>query len=454
MQVYWRLYRNEVRSTLLLSTPIIIGQLGNILMGLFDNAMVGAIEPVEYGAKAVAAAGVSNALFFLVTVLGFGSMMAVSTLVSINKAKRNFEECGAILKYSIVAAFIASVVTIGLLLLIVYNLEVFVQGTEIQAMAKDYLFIITLSTFPLLAGAAVKNFTDGLSFTVPAMVITLIGVGLNVFLNWLFIYGNWGIPVLGLNGAGYATLLSRVFIFGALLVYVYSAPKIKPYLSMKKGISLAAPQLKEIFRIGLPSGLQYFFEVGAFSAANVMTTWIGPYQSAAHQIALYLAAVSYMVSTGLSSGGSIRVSSAFSNEDIRGVRRAGQTALFLVLLCMGATATIFVLYNTVLPTYFNTHPDVVRYASILLIIAAIFQFSDGLQAVGLGILRGVKDVVHPTVITLVAYWLIGLPIAYVLAFRYNMDVQGIWYGLTIGLTISAIALTRRFWVLTSKKKLF
>ena len=450
MQIYWRLYRKEIKQTLLLSTPIIIGQLGNILMGLFDNAMVGGITPVEYGAKAVAAAGVSNALFFLVTVLGFGIMMAVSTLVSISKAKRDYEACGGYLKYAIVSAFLASLVLTALLAVVILNFDVFVQGEEIQALGKEYLLIITFSTFPLLAGAGIKNFTDGLSFTVPAMVITLVGVVLNIFLNWLLIYGNWGFEALGLSGAGYATVISRVFILITLLVYVYSAKKIKPYRQLKKGITISSPQLKEIFKMGLPSGLQYFFEVGAFSAANVMTTWIGPYQSAAHQIALYLAAVSYMVSTGFSAGGSIRVGTAFSEGDVKGVRRAGQSALFLVLVCMAVTATVFVVFNKTLPTYFNTYPDVVYYASILLLIAAIFQFSDGLQAVGLGILRGVKDVIYPTIVTLVAYWLIGLPVAYYLAFHLNMGVQGIWYGLTLGLTISAVFLTRRFLKLSAK----
>jgi multidrug resistance protein, MATE family len=454
MLKYWFLYRRDIKQTLILSLPIIVGQLGNILMGLFDNAMVGAIEPVEYGAMAVAAAGVSNALFFLVTVLGFGTMMAVSTLVSICKAKDDNYGCAEYLKYSIVAAFLITVVLTGVLLLTVYYFDVFVEGKEIQVLGKQYLLIITTSTFPLLAGLAVKNFADGLSFTKPAMVVTLLGVVLNIFLNWLFIYGNWGLPAWGLQGAGYATVLSRIFIFVVLLVYVYRSKLFVQYRRVSKGINLSSTHLKEIFKIGLPSGMQYFFEVGAFSVANVLTTRIGPFQSAAHQIALYLAAVSYMISTGFSAGGSIRVGTAFSEGNLRNIKRAGYSALFLVTATMAVTATIFIIFNTALPALFNKHPVVMEYTASLLLIAALFQFSDGAQAVGLGILRGLRDVRYPTIATLFSYWVIGLPLAYVCAFTLHMNVQGVWYGLTAGLTLAAVFLTRRFWVLTTKKKLF
>jgi MATE family multidrug resistance protein len=386
MQNFWERYRSDIRQTFFLSVPIVIGQLGTILMGLFDNAMVGAMEstefdpsePEKYGAIAVAAAGVSNAIFNLFAVLGSGIMMAVSTLVSISKAKRDTAACGGYLKYSLVASFLVTIIITAILLVVIANMQVFVKGEMIQQMGREYLLIITLGTFPMLAGLAVKNFTDGLSYThKPAMVITLIGVAMNVFLNWLFIYGNWGFPAWELKGAAYATVISRIFIFVALLVYVYRSKLFETYRKMPKGINLASPQLKQIFKIGLPSGLQYFFEVGAFAAANIMTTWIGPYQSAAHQVALYLAAATYMVSIGLSSGGAIRVGAAYSEGDLPAIRRAGYSALILVILSMAVTASLFVIFNQTLPELFNKQTNVMAYASSLLLIAALFQFSMG-----------------------------------------------------------------------------
>lgn len=450
MKTFLSTYRADIRETFTLSLPIIIGQLGNILMGVFDNAMVGAIEPVEYGAVAVAAAGVSNAVYFLVTVLGIGIMMAVSALVSISKAQSDEKACAEYLKYTMVAAFIITVFITAILLVVANNFSIFHQKPEVETLAKEYLYIIIVGIFPFLAGFGLKNFTDGLSYTIPAMAITLTGVCLNAFLNWLFIYGNWGFEAYGLAGAGYATVLSRIFIFVAMLVYIFKANIIAPYRRLTKGISLSSPYLKEIFKIGIPSGLQYFFEIGAFAAANVMTGWIGTFQSAAHQIALNLAAIAYMASTGISAAGGIRVGTAFGNKDKAGMKRAGYTALLMVVALMAVTATVFFSMNTELPVWFNKHPDVMYYTSTLLVIAALFQFSDGVQAVGLGILRGTKDVTWPTVITLVAYWVVGLPLAYFFAFWRDMGIEGIWYGLTIGLTVSAVMLTWRFVHLSSR----
>ncbi len=450
MASFWQTYRKDFRQTLILSTPIIIGQLGHILMGVFDNAMVGSLQPTAYGAVAVAAAGVSNSIFFLVTVLGVGVMMAVSTLVSISKAKKDTASCGEYLKYSIVASLITSVVLTIILLVCAYNFHVFQQPEAVEELAKEYFLLVSFSTFPLFAGFGVKNFTDGLSYTKPAMVVTLLGVLLNVFLNWLFIFGNWGMPALGLNGAGVATISSRVFIFIALLGYVFKSPLFVEYRKMSKGVNLKSSHLKEIFKIGLPSGLQYFFEIGAFTAANIMAGWLGAFQSAAHQIALTLSAVSYMVSLGISTAGSIRVSAAYGDNDKLAAKKAGYSALFMISGFMVVSAIIFLTCNSILPPLFNAQETVVKYAATLLLIAALFQFSDGAQAVGLGILRGLKDVKYPTGVTLVAYWLVGLPCAYFFAFTLNMDVQGIWYGLTIGLTVSAIFLTRRFIVLVNR----
>lgn len=435
----------------MLSLPIIVGQLTTIVMGLIDIAMVGVLKPAEYGAMAVAAAGVSTAMFFLCTVLGVGIMMGVSTLVSIAKAKNDLATCGEYLKYSLVAALLTTLLLTAMLIIPIAYFDVFVKGEQIQQMGREFLIILTLGTFPLLAGLGVKNFADGLSFTKPAMIISVIGVGINAFLNWLFIYGNWGFPSLGLNGAGYATGISRVFIFVALLVYVFRSQLFIPYRKFTKGISLSSIHLKNIFKIGFPSGLQYFFEVGAFAVANVLTTWIGTFQSAAHQVALNLAAFTYMISVGLSIGGSIRVGSAFSEKNYHKAKLAGYAALILVLFTMVISAILFIALHKVLPPVFNKHPEVIYYSGILMLIAALFQLSDGLQAVSLGILRGLTDVRYPTIVTLVAYWGIGLPLAWVFAFPLQLGVEGVWYGLTLGLTISAILLSRRFWVLTTRR---
>jgi len=208
--------------------------------------------------------------------------------------------------------------------------------------------------------------------------------------------------------------------------------------------SINWPIIKKILSLGLPSGMQYFFEVGAFSFAVVMVGWLGTKPQAAHQIAINLASISFMAVLGISVAGSIRVGNAVGMKDIQETRRAGFTATLLGASTMVVSGIVFVLFRNFLPTLYVNDQEVISYASSLLIIAALFQISDGTQAVGIGILRGLTDVKIPTLITFVAYWIVGLPVGYLLGFTYNMGVQGVWYGLLIGLTTSAILLTLRF----------
>jgi MATE family multidrug resistance protein len=202
--------------------------------------------------------------------------------------------------------------------------------------------------------------------------------------------------------------------------------------------------IKKILSLGLPSGFQYFFEVGAFSFAVVMVGWLGTKQQAAHQIAINLASISFMAVLGISAAGSIRVGNAVGKKDIIETRRAGFTASILGASIMFVSAIIFILFRNFLPTLYVNDEVVISYASSLLVIAALFQISDGTQAVGIGILRGLTDVKIPTAVTFIAYWIVGLPVGYLLGFNFEMGVQGVWIGLLLGLTTSAILLTLRF----------
>jgi MATE family multidrug resistance protein len=209
-----------------------------------------------------------------------------------------------------------------------------------------------------------------------------------------------------------------------------------------KGLNF--PVIKKILRLGLPSGFQYFFEVGAFSFAVIMIGWIGANQLAAHQIAINLASISFMAILGISQAASIRVGNALGEQDILKIRKAGFTAIALGAFVQCFSGLIFIIFNHLLPQLYINDPVVVSIASELLIIAALFQISDGVQGVGIGVLRGLTDIKGPTLITFIAYWVISLPVGYLLAFVFNFGVYGVWVGLLIGLTVSAIMLTIRF----------
>jgi multidrug resistance protein, MATE family len=208
--------------------------------------------------------------------------------------------------------------------------------------------------------------------------------------------------------------------------------------------SISKELIKKILSIGIPSGLQWVFEVGAFAFAVIMIGWISPKAQAAHLVALSLASITYMMASGLSAAAAVRVGNQYGLKNRRGIRIAGFSVFMLVILFMSFSATSFIVFRNFLPTLFNKTPEVVSVASSLLIVAAFFQLSDGVQVVALGALRGIRDVKIPTIITIIAYWVIGLPMSYIFAFKLGMGILGVWYGLFLGLTAAAVLLFLRF----------
>jgi MATE family multidrug resistance protein len=276
------------------------------------------------------------------------------------------------------------------------------------------------------------------------MLVTVGSNLLNILLNYLMIFGHWGFPKMGLMGSCWASFISRVAMAIAMFLYVYYNKHFKKYWEGFNFRNISKDLTKKILAIGIPSGLQWFFEVGAFAFAVIMIGWISPDAQASHQVALSIAASTYMMASGLSAAASVRVGNQLGLKNREGVRTAGFSAFAIVLVFMSITATCFILFKDWLPGLFTKDLNVIRIASSLLVIAAFFQLSDGIQVVGLGALRGMKDVKIPTVITLIAYWGIGLPMSYILGFKYNLGAQGVWYGLSLGLTIAAVFLFLRF----------
>jgi MATE family multidrug resistance protein len=258
------------------------------------------------------------------------------------------------------------------------------------------------------------------------------------------IFGHFGFPAMGLMGSCWASFISRVLMALAMFLYVYKDPSFKKYWTGFSFGAISKPLCKKILAIGVPSGLQWVFEVGAFAFAVIMMGWISADSQAAHQIALSIAATTYMMASGVSAAASVRVGNALGLNDRKALRTAGFSAFIIVLFFMGFTAVCFILFREQLPVLFSKNSDVIGIASSLLVIAAFFQLSDGTQVVALGALRGMKDVKVPTIITLIAYWVVGLPLSYILAFKAGLGAEGIWYGLLIGLTITAVLLYWRF----------
>jgi MATE family multidrug resistance protein len=439
-------YKEHFRNTALLAYPVVIGQLGHMMMGVVDSLMIGRV-----GAVPLAASAIANGLFFLVFVIGLGVTFAISPLVAIASSSNKPEECSSLVKQGLLVNAALGIILLVVLLICADIIFYLNQPENVAIAAASYLRIIAYSILPLMIFQTFKQFIEGLTVMMPAMIITILANLFNAFGNWLFIFGNWGFPALGLDGAGISTLINRVFMATAMIWFVLNNRRYKEFKLLSLEI-VNFPMIKKILKLGLPSGFQYFFEVGAFSFGSVMVGWIGTIQLAAHQIAMNLASITYMSITGISAAAAIRVGNGVGLGNIIETRRAGFSALILGAGSMLVFGCVFIILKNFLPTLYINNPEVISIASTLLIFAAIFQVFDGSQAVGLGILRGVIDVKIPTIITFTAYWIIMIPSGYLFAFVLDMGVNGIWLGYVIGLAASAILLNIRF-NLRSKKKI-
>lgn len=438
-------FKNNFNKTFTLAYPVMLSQLGQVMVGVADNIMVGRL-----GAVPLAAASLANSIFFMILMFGIGISMAVTPMVAAADGEGKKGKIGRYLNHGFVINTVASIILFLLILAISPGLKLINQPQEVVVLAIPYLLIITFSLIPFMFFQTYKQFIEGLSQTKQAMFITVLFNLLNIGLNYLLIYGNWGFPELGLNGAGWATLISRILMAWVLYLYVTRSKRYEKYVRSLRVKQLRFSIIKKMLGIGIPTGLQFIFEVGAFSSAAIMMGWIGVNALAAHQIAINLASISYMMASGLSAAAMVRIGNQLGKRDIPKLREVGFSIFGNVLIFMSFFAVIFLLFKNYLPLVYIDDSQVVEMAASLLVIAAVFQLSDGLQVVALGALRGLSDVKVPTLVTLLAYWVVGLPLGYLLAFKFHYNELGIWIGLLIGLTLTAIMLFYRFHSLSLK----
>lgn len=434
-------YKKEAIEMIRLGLPIVVSQLGIVAMGVADTIQVGNIEGKS--AVSVAASGLSNSLIFTVAIIGLLALGVVAPMISKAEAEKNTEEITLLLKATKRVALYLGFFTFFLCFTLGFFLDILGQDVEVVAVAEPYNRVIALSILPMLIFVGLRQLSDGLGKTQLAMAVTISALLLNILLNWILINGIGFFPRLELLGAGIATLISRIYMAGALWWIIRRDLIFKPYLSPSTGD--LQHLIKKILKIGLPSGMQGFFEVAVFAGAVVIIGWYGKYEQAAHQIAINMCSVTYMMVTGIAAAGGIRVGHFWGLHDRRQILISGNAALLMGGSFMAICALIFFIFNQFLIGLYTADANVVPVATTLLLIGGIFQLSDGLQATALGILRGIADVNVPTGITLFAYWVVGLPIGYFLGQYYGLTAAGVWIGLTAGLTVSAILLCWRFY---------
>lgn len=447
-------YTKEFAYNLKLSFPVILGLLGHTFVAFADNIMVG-----QLGTAELAAVSLGNSFVFIAMSLGIGFSTAITPLVAEADGAQDNASGKSALKHGLILCSALGFSLFAMILWakpLMYRME---QPEEVVALALPYLDLVAFSLVPLVIFQAFKQFSEGMSRTKYPMYATVVGNLVNIVLNYLFIFGKFGAPTWGIVGAAVGTLVSRV-VMVILLWYLLAQDKSMNYYVLRFNWRIVDfAKLKKIIQLGFPSAMQMFFEVALFTAAIWLSGVLGKNAQAANQIALNLSSMTFMVGMGLGVAAMIRVGNQKGLKDYINLRRIAQSIFLLTLLLEVVFAGLFTLGRHLFPTiYLNVedlknavdNAEVISIAAQLLLVAAFFQISDGLQVVVLGALRGLQDVVVPTVITAIAYWAIGFPLCFYLGLRTDLGSTGIWIGLLAGLTASAGMLYLRFQYLTKK----
>ncbi|KDN54984.1 MATE family efflux transporter [Flavobacterium seoulense] len=447
-------YTKEFSYNLRLAYPIILGMLGHTVVGIVDNVMVGKLGPTE-----LAAVSLANSFVFIAMSLGVGFSTAITPLAAEADGEQNIEKGRSVFHHGL---YLCTFLGFFLFALVFFAKELLVfmgQPEHVVTLAKPYLDVVALSLIPLIVFQGYKQFADGMSETKYAMWATILANVVHVFLNYVFIYGIWIFPELGMLGAAVGTLVSRFIMLGYIHYKMKKNIKFHPFFEgfsikkIEKAINL------KIIRLGGPSSMQMFFEVALFTAAVWLSGRLGIANQAANQIALSLASFTFMFAMGLSVAATIRVGNQKGLGDYKKMKIVAFSIFLLAILLEVFFALFFVLFHKQMPTWFvdmgnlkelTANTEVVTIASQLLLVAAVFQISDGIQAVVLGALRGLQDAKVPMYITFVAYWIIGFPISIYLGFYTSLKAVGIWIGLLAGLTAAALFLYIRFVRLTKQ----
>ncbi len=438
-------YTSEFRQNLKIATPVMLGSLGHLLVGLVDDVMVGHLSPVH-----LAATSLGNSFFFIAFSIGLGFSFAITPLIAEADGENDIQKGRSFFQHGVILTTLIGVVMfISLLLVkpILYSLD---QPVEVVKLAIPYYETVAFSMIPVMIFQGFKQFADGLSQTKYPMYATIVTNVINIIVNFILIYGFWIFPRLEIIGAGIGTLISRIVLVGMLFYFFKKNEIFKPYLIRIKTKSLELFTFKKIIDLGFPSAMQMLFEVGIFSSTVILAGTLGAFPQAANQIAMKLATATFMIAAGLSVTATIRVGNQKGLGNFVELRRIAFSNFLLVFLIMSAFSVGFIVFKDFLPFMFTDNLKVVSIASQLLIVAALFQLSDGFQVVFLGALRGLQDVKIPSYLTFIAYWIIGFPISYILGILLNFKTVGIWLGLLAGLTSSAIMLFIRFNYLSKK----
>ena len=429
--------QQEFRATLRLAVPLVIAEVGWMTMGLVDTIMVGRLPN---SAIAIGATGLGQSLYNVVAIFGSGLLLGLDTLVAHAYGRKDLRDA----RHSLFNGLVIAVsLTIPLMLAISVwpgLMQHFGISSEIVQPMRPFLSALNWGTLPLLCYFALRRYLQAVDVVYPVMFALVSANAVNALLNWVLIYGHFGVPAMGITGSGWSTCAARTYM---MLVLLFTLLRVESKRSHSQGsgaMRVNVIRVWSLLRLGTPAASQILMEIGAFSAAAALCAKLGAVALAGHEIAITCAAFTFMVPLGISSAAAVRVGQNLGRQDLLGARRAGWSAIFLGAGFMLCSGFVFVTASRLIAQLFSSDPRVVQLGGTLLLVAAAFQLFDGVQTVATGALRGTGDTLTPLVANLIAYWLIGLPLGYALCFRLGWGPLGIWIGLCLGLMIIGSAL--------------
>jgi MATE family multidrug resistance protein len=427
--------RGELKPMLALAMPVVTAELAWVTMGIVDTIMVGGLGP-----NAIGAVGLASMLFFAVAVFAMGLLLGLDPLVAQSFGARRLDECHRWLVDGLWLSVLVTLPMMGVVFAMYATLGRWGLPPGVLELARPYLAILTWSLAPLLCYVAFRRYLQAMNVVRPVMFALVAANLVNGVANWVLIYGHFGAPAMGVRGSAYATLAARIFMAAWLLVVIvrheaHVTPRLR---DTPPGLDLS--RVRQLFVLGFPAAGQVVLEVGVFAAATALAGRVSANALAAHQIALNLAALTFMVPLGVASAAAVRVGQAVGRRDPRGAASAGWTAISIGVAFMSAAAIVFLLIPRVLIELFTRDPAVLEIGVSLLFVAAVFQLFDGLQGVTTGALRGLADTRTAMLWNLGGHWAVGLPLGYLLCFRWGLGVVGLWWGLSVGLMICGVAL--------------
>ncbi len=429
----------KIREILRIGLPIMLGQACVIILAFADNIMIGWHSVDELAASSF----VNNVMnLFILTELGFAAGM--TPMIGADNGTGNIKGIGITVKNGLMTNGIIGGISIILLTIIYFCLDHFGQAPELMPYIKPYFAIIGISTLFALGFNVLKQFTDGICRPMISMTLLMIGNLLNIFGNWVLIYGKLGFPEMGLTGAGISTLVSRALILLVFVVFIFKSKKMNEYARAFKEALLSRGEMNTVFKMGYPVGIQMALESSTFTFAAVMAGWLGVIQLAAHQVVITISQLFFLMMQGLSFAVSILVSNAFGRKDLGSVREYARKGYFMTLGISATLSALLYCFRYQAAGIFTDSPEVSAMAVSLFFLLFAYQFGDGLQLCFANVLRGIQDVKPIMYAAFVSYYLIAIPSAYVLGFKTSLSIHGIWLGFPIGLTLAGIFFYARY----------